>query len=206
MRFDLHVHTDISPCSNLALETILTRAQGLGLDGICLTDHDTMDVLSSVREGLQENGLVVIVGMEYATDEGDYLIFGPFENIRPGMSAYELIPQVHEAGGAIIGAHPYRLKRPADTGMFSSDLCPIVEVANGPQMENSQALAMAQKRNLAMSAGSDAHTLEELGRYPTRILNRIRTRDDLVGALRAGNFRPTRQAYANGLPRLRAAS
>ncbi|GAB7022467.1 PHP domain-containing protein [Salidesulfovibrio brasiliensis] len=207
MLFDLHVHTDISPCSSLELTTILTRAKGLGLDGVCLTDHDTMEVLSEVKEGVQNDGLVVIVGMEYSTPEGDYLIFGPFESIRPGMNAFELAAHVYRAGGAMIGAHPYRLTRPADLAAYGPEGCRIVEVANGrnTRSENARALSLAEKHSLAMSAGSDAHTLEELGRLPSKMLTKVHSREDFVAALRNGLFRPSRLACANGLPHLQVA-
>lgn len=208
MLIDLHVHTTVSPCSCLKVETILDQAMAVGLDGVCLTDHDTMEIGARVREGLQADGLLVIVGMEYATPQGDYLIFGPFEDIKPGMDAPAMFAAVNKHGGVAIGAHPYRKMRPANMAMFAPGKCMIAEVSNGRNSlsENARALNFAQSRELSMTAGSDAHTLEELGTHPTRFIDRITNREDLVASLRSGRFRPSKRAFAAGLKTFQTAS
>jgi hypothetical protein len=30
-----------------------------------------------IEEGIQDNGLYLLIGMEYATPDGDFLLFGP---------------------------------------------------------------------------------------------------------------------------------
>ncbi|WP_018123187.1 PHP domain-containing protein [Desulfovibrio oxyclinae] len=207
MLIDLHVHSSISPCSILEMDTILTRARLLGMDAVCITDHDTMRARQLVREGKQENGLQVIIGMEYATDEGDYLIFGPFEKITPGMSAPKLVEHVHDNDGAIIGAHPFRQARPADASIFGPGLCDIVEVANGRNRpeENIRAMHMARRRGLAMTAGSDAHTPDEIATRPTCFTVPVRSRTDLVSALRNKCFHPHGESIDPPLPDLRSA-
>ena len=76
MIFDLHIHTTLSHCSNLAFEEIIDSALLKGLDGVCITDHDTMAVGKYIKEGIQQNGLCVIVGMEYTTQDGEWLRIG----------------------------------------------------------------------------------------------------------------------------------
>lgn len=188
MFFDLHVHTDISPCSRLPLAAILQHARRLGLDGVCLTDHDTMAVGQVVREGIQEDGLCVIVGMEYATSEGDILLFGPFEHLRPGLSAREVLSLSHALGGVAVAAHPFRSWRPAGPGILEHERLLAVEVENGRNRpeENAAARRFATARGLVGLCGSDAHSLEELARLPVRIEASIRCRADFVAALLAG--------------------
>lgn len=207
MLVDLHVHSSISPCSVLEMDTILSRARLLGMDAVCITDHDSMRARELVREGEQDNGLLVIIGMEYATDEGDYLVFGPFEDIPPGMSAPQLVEHVRDTGGATIGAHPFRQARPADTSVFGPGLCDIVEVANGRNRpeENIRAMHMARRRGLAMTAGSDAHTPEEIATRPTRFTVPVRSRADLVNALLEKQFHPHCKSIDPPLPDLRSA-
>lgn len=67
MLFDLHPHTTLSSCSQLQLDQILTQVGAKGLDGVCITDHDTLAVRNTISEGVQNNGLCVIFGMEYTT-------------------------------------------------------------------------------------------------------------------------------------------
>lgn len=192
MLIDLHVHTAISPCSVLAIETVLEVSRQRGMDGVCLTDHDTMAAARHVREGVQDDGFVVIVGMEYTTPQGDFLIFGPFEDIAPGMDAEDLLPFVHGQGGAAVGAHPYRGWRPAEESLFEQGACAVVEGVNGRNAapENLRAQALARKLGLSMTGGSDAHRIDELAKFPTRFPERIESRDDLVRALLAGRCQP----------------
>jgi hypothetical protein len=192
MKFDLHVHTSISPCSQLALDDILATAQQRGLSGVCITDHDTMDVRNYLREGLQDNGLCVILGMEYATREGDFLIFGPFEHLQPGLAAPELLGHVGSSGGVAVAAHPFRAGRPTSEYLVDYGLCGIVEAVNGRNLphENSYVESWKTRYPIKQVGGSDAHSLEELGRVATRFDNPIRSRADLIHALKNGRYLP----------------
>ena len=190
MLFDLHVHTRISPCSSLDLKDILTHARSRGLDGVCITDHDTMDIRNFCLEGLQRDGLCIIFGMEYSTSEGDFLIFGPFEEVPRGLSAKEILTEVNEAGGVAIAAHPCRKVRPTREYVIREGYCRIVEGINGrnQEHENQMALSLYQNHPVSFVGGSDSHTLEELGSVATRIGGKIRTRSDLIEALKEGIF------------------
>lgn len=192
MLFDLHVHTEISPCSSLSLAEILAAARSRRLDGVCLTDHDTMNIRHRVQEGRQPDGLIIIIGMEYATTQGDFLLFGPFEDLKPGLSATEVLGIVNRQGGAAIGAHPYRPGRGLDETILAGGLCGVVETHNGrtPESMNHQAEEMAEHYGLPATGGSDAHTLDELGRFLTRFLAPVRSRADLIAALAAGLCQP----------------
>lgn len=106
MLFDLHVHTTFSPCSGLSLEEILGKARSIGLDGVCLTDHESMAAGGLVREGPQDDGLCVIIGQEYATRQGDFLLFGPYESLPQGLEARHLLLYVQATGGVAVAAHP----------------------------------------------------------------------------------------------------
>lgn len=190
MLIDMHVHSNVSRCSVLSVDQILGNARSLGLDGVCITDHDTTGVLSQIDEGFQSDGLLVLVGMEYTTPQGDYLVHGPVESLTPGMDVFQLAAEVGELGGAIIAAHPFRGWRPSDITAISPATCLAVEVENGRNnlFENSQAADFVRKQGMAGVAGSDAHQLDELGRFPTRFTTSIKGRDDLVRALQQGQF------------------
>ena len=193
MRFDLHVHTTLSPCSQLRLDKILSQAQERGLDGVCITDHHTMDIRHYVSEGVLGNGLRVIFGMEYATSNGDFLIFGPFEDLPPGLPAKLLLAHVERSGGVAIAAHPFRSQRPVDENLISSEMCKIVEGVNGrnTQYENSRVLDWQKKYSVDQVGGSDAHFLNELGRVHTHFTTPIHSRADFICALKQGDFNQT---------------
>lgn len=201
MLFDFHVHTRISPCSSLDLQDILTHARSRGLDGVCITDHDTMDIRNFCREGIQRDGLCIIFGMEYSTSEGDFLIFGPFEGVPAGLSAKEILTEVDKSGGVAIAAHPCRKNRPVMEYVIREGYCRIVEGINGRNQkhENQMALSLYQKCPVSFLGGSDSHTLEELGAVATRFGGRIRTRSDLIKAVKEGNFSLHACSHINSL-------
>lgn len=192
MIFDLHVHTSISPCSQLTLDEIISYAQAKGLDGICITDHDTMAVNRLLREGPRDEGPCIIFGMEYATKEGDFLIFGPFENIRPHMAGPELLQHVESQGGVAVAAHPCRTGRSVSEDLIRGGLCPIMETTNGRnrEWENRAASQLGDKYKAAHIGGSDAHTLSELGKIRTKFLQPIQCRADFIQALKNKAFSP----------------
>lgn len=192
MLFDLHVHTDISPCSELRLSEILDRARGLGLDGVCITDHDTMAARALVADGLQPDGLCIVVGMEYATPQGDFLLFGPFEDLKPGLTGREVLRLVQDRDGAAIGAHPFRPNRSVDETLVIEGLCPTLEALNGRNTPraNQDAFILGEQYGAHLTGGSDAHTLAELGRFATRFEMPVRGNSDLIAAIRAGVCRP----------------
>ena len=192
MLFDIHVHSDLSPCSNMKIEDIVTRAGQLGLDGVCITDHHTMEIRHAMAEGIQGNGLCVLYGMEYSTPQGDFLLFGPFEDLAPGLDGDLLLSTVRSCGGEAVAAHPFRKSRPGDERVIRSGLCHSVECVNGRNtfQENSAVEQWIRRYRLTRCGGSDAHRLDELGTFGTRFFMPIRSRADLIHALDQGLCRP----------------
>lgn len=192
MIFDLHVHTRISSCSILSLHEILQNAAGRGLDGVCITDHQSTQARQQIREGLQANGVRVFVGMEYHTSDGDFLLFGSPPDLPGGLDARDLLQQVNRWGGAAIAAHPFRHNNSVSESLIRDGLCRIVESVNGrnTDWENGQVAQWRKHYPLIECAGSDAHSLPELGKMKTRFDMPINTQADLVFALNNGLCAP----------------
>lgn len=185
MVFDLHVHSIISPCSTLSLEDILHHSQAKGLNGVCITDHNSMEARQWITEGMQSNGLCVIIGQEYSTPQGDFLLFGPYEDLVPGMSGMEVLSYVQKTGGAAVAAHPFREMRPLQEKIINSRMCHIIEQVNGRNTfeENRQTQIWLENYPLFSVKGSDAHSLEELGVVSFNFDFPILSRNDLIQAL-----------------------
>lgn len=194
MLIDIHVHSDNSQCSVMPIREIVARAKSLGLDGVCITDHDSLAVLSQIDEGFQPNGVLVLVGMEYTTPQGDFLVYGDVESLSSGLEAPALFEAVDEMGGAVVAAHPFRGWRPSDASLLGHPLLAAIETANGRNTdgEDEQAQGAAAKHGKACTAGSDAHDYDELGQFPTEFSVEIRSRDDLALALKNGQCSPGR--------------
>lgn len=192
MLFDLHIHTTFSSCSRLIVEDAITQARTRGLDGICITDHNTMDVRHILSEGVQDNGLCVIFGMEYGTLQGDFLLFGPFETLQPGLPANLLLDIVDQSGGVAVAAHPFRKGRSVDPRIIDQGRCRAVESFNGRNtpLENSAVEHFRQHFDLTECGGSDAHSVQEVATFATRFFDPVRTRSDLIHLLKNNLCQP----------------
>ena len=71
MKFDLHIHSCLSPCANLEMSPseIVTRAVAAGIDGIALTDHQSARNTPAIAECARRAGLKCPSGMEVQTAE-----------------------------------------------------------------------------------------------------------------------------------------
>lgn len=68
---DFHIHSCLSPCGDddMTPNNIVNMALLNGLDVIALTDHNTCGNCRAVMKVGEENGLIVIPGMELTTSE-----------------------------------------------------------------------------------------------------------------------------------------
>ena len=198
MLIDLHVHTRLSSCSQLSLDQILGQARHLGLDGVGLTDHHSTQARAELARYRGELGLVVLVGQEYATSQGDFLLFGPGSDQPPGLSAGQVLGLVRQAGGAAVAAHPFRPERKADLTLVGSELCPVMEALNGRAGpgENQLALRWAREHHVPACGGSDAHQRGEIGRALTFFHRPVYNEAQLARALVSGQCRPLDQVAA----------
>ncbi|MCB2186528.1 MAG: PHP domain-containing protein [Deltaproteobacteria bacterium] len=186
MKFDLHVHSSFSPCGHMDLDTIFQAARHRGLEGLCLTDHHSREAARHLTPGRQAGGLVVLVGEEYSTPQGDFLVLGPEISPRPGLAAAELLAWVEARGGVAVAAHPCRRGRSVDPAVLTSPEFLLMEAHNGRNRtgEDRRARELAVRLGLATVAGSDAHTPEELGRVFTRLSQPVTRMSELVALLR----------------------
>ena len=71
MKFDLHIHSCLSPCANLEMSPgeIVARAKAAGMDGIALTDHQSARNCPAIAECAKRAGLKCLYGLEVQTAE-----------------------------------------------------------------------------------------------------------------------------------------
>ncbi len=194
MRLDLHLHTSFSPCGEQSPTEAKEKAREKGLDLICFTDHFTTEVLNHLRPGRQENGLIVLVGVEYSTPEGDFLLFAPGKVpwFPKGLSSREVLGEIRRLGGLSIWAHPYRWGREPEERLLEEGLVDAIEVLNGRSslLANAQARELAHAFGLPGVAGSDAHSVEEIGSVYNESEIVIESIEDLIQAVKTGQLKP----------------
>ncbi len=218
-RYEMHLHS--SDCSACGRSSAVEMAQALrekGYAGMVLTDHflrgnscvprewswaDKImayhEAYRSAREWGNGNDFDVLFGMEHHYGNSkEWLVYGvdaAFWLAHPDIDwakPDEFARAVHEAGGLIVQAHPFRVREwmsnPVMT--FYPELLDGVEVynyCNTPE-ENTQALEWARTLSpeLVWTSGSDAHWAfhESLGQAGMEFPERVRTGAQLVAALK----------------------
>ena len=213
--FDLHIHTTKgSSDSNLSPEDLILEADRLGLRGLCLTEHSGPWDRHEFERFASRHNVVLVRAMEVETDMGHMLAFG-MDQYQAGFHKAEVLRQASKAvGGFVITAHPFRavlsrprIRRPLiyesvpgelpkepedalDHPVFK--LVDAVEVANGGTAddENGFAMKVASALKLPVTGGSDAHSVQGLGRFVTAFRDEINNESEFLAALRLGAFYP----------------
>jgi predicted metal-dependent phosphoesterase TrpH len=198
MLIDLHTHENFASSDSLmSLQEAVAAAQAAGLDALCITDHNSMEIGQVAADWLSRAKLPVFIGVEYTTCEGDMLAFGlPDLSALPArrLSAQDFIDLVLAAGGFCCAAHPFRSAwgDPDQHYLRRVQGLQGIEVYNGgndPQ-ENLLAGLFCMEHGFIPVAGSDAHRVKDVGSYATWFPERITSIPELVAALKAGKGRP----------------
>ena len=98
MKFDLHIHSCLSPCANLEMSPseIVTRAVAAGIDGIALTDHQSARNCPAIAECVRRAGLKCLYGMEVQTAEEVHTV-ALFDTVEQALAltnwVYEAMPK-----------------------------------------------------------------------------------------------------------------
>ena len=165
VRVDLHLHSSASFDSRVPPLDVAKRCRQVGLSPIFLTDHDTIDGARSLIDA----GEPVIIGQEILTNEGELIGLFLKQAVPKRLSPEEAIAAIKEQGGLVYLEHPYdtgrrNLREEAIERVATS--IDIVEVVNGRSEPNINRHAEELRSTLGVpgGAGSDAHTLPEIGR------------------------------------------
>ena len=201
---DLHTHSfPASQCSSANVDDLIIEAKRIGLDAICLTDHNYVWSANDIENLRQKHDFHVFRGNEITTDQGDMLVFGMYTDVKDIINLNDLKKMVDDADGFMIAAHPFRgflvfntsqigmtvekaMQRPAYQQVHA------LEVLNGKvtKQENNFAGKVATGMGLPATAGSDAHAVPDVGKYATCFHQVIENEPDLVAALKSNAFEP----------------
>ncbi|MDZ4789054.1 MAG: CehA/McbA family metallohydrolase [Blastochloris sp.] len=171
---DLHSHSRFSADGVAEPENMVATARAKGLHGFAITDHNTCACVDYFlqhgfmrEDGLPVDGLLIIPGQEITTSAGHLLALGVRLPDLKGIPPAEAVELIHASGGLAIPPHPYDMFR-AGIREHILDTLPLdgLEVFNAAttlKRYNRQAFDYAQKKQLPMTAGSDAHHEDALG-------------------------------------------
>ncbi|HLE98640.1 MAG TPA: glycosyltransferase [Gaiellaceae bacterium] len=204
---DLHMHTEWSHDCSIPVEDLLDHAEGIGLGGIAVTDHNAFGGALEALELARARDLVVIPGEEVKTD-GQGEVIGLFleEEVPRGLSFAQTIGAIGDQNGLVYLPHPFdRLHDIPDPATLHRHLAEIdvFEVFNARLLResfNDEALRFARKYRLLQGAGSDAHVLQGVGTGAMR-MRRFEGPEEFLLSLRTAEVlrRPKSLAYLQSL-------
>jgi len=163
---EFHCHTVYSFDSSNRIPDLLQAARDKGIDKLAITDHDT---ITGARIAKNLDPDLTIIGEEIMTTQGEILGYFLEEEIPPQQEPMRVIEQLKKQGAFIALPHPMDIMRHGWNIHELTEILPYVdalEVFNSRSLRrdiNLRAQELAEKHGKAMIAGSDAHSLVELG-------------------------------------------
>jgi predicted metal-dependent phosphoesterase TrpH len=223
LKIDLHTHTIYgSACAYMDPDQLIFKAKSIGLDGVCITEHDHVwgdDALERLRN---KHDYLIIGGVEVSTDCGEVLVFGLHEPVLDIYSIDDLKTIVNQAEGIMILAHPFRYE--ADlvnqnvnsmlSSMSSVDSAQIETISQNPVYsfldamethngrsgikEKTLSKAVANHLNLPGTGGSDAHAVMGVGTCYTVFHEPVYSERDLIRQIKEGGIIPVDERWNGG--------
>lgn len=215
-KYEVHMHTyEASLCGKTHAADYIAEFIKRGYDGIIITDHffygntrpsrelPWRDYVEEFCKGYEaakaegdKQGLKVFFGWENSQVVDEYLTYGPDKEwlinhpeIRDAKHD-EYLKLIHEAGGLVVEAHPFRERGYVDIVKIHPHQCDAMEVANcgNPPYQDIMAYNFCKERGIVMTSGTDLHDVAKLegtqcGMVFDEPLNSIR---DYVERVRAG--------------------
>jgi len=169
LRADFHLHTRYSMDSSSSLEDIISRCQETGINCIAVTDHGAFEGALKMKEIAP---FTVIPGEEILTPNGE--VIGYFlKELIPSKQPIEIVIQAIKTQGGLVGLpHPFdtfRGLKNLDNQQLEelAEQIDVIEVFNARSLlpgDSDKARDFASRHNLPSTAGSDAHSIREIGK------------------------------------------
>lgn len=217
-RYETHCHaSECSACAHSTARELVRAYKAAGYTGLVLTDHfihgntcvdpslpwnEQMTCYYNAYLDAKSEGdkldFDVIFGLEHAYGNGqEVLCYGIdlaflLDNPDiPELTLEQFATRVHEYGGILIQAHPYRFggwEIPILMGIV--DGLEIFNAGNDP-VKNRMALEKAQQQPCILTSGADTHYKGEarIGQAGIALPDRVHNGKELVAALRRRDHR-----------------
>lgn len=168
LKADLHTHTYFSPDALTSPEKYVRTCLKRGVNCVAVTDHNDIGGALAVEKLASFR---VIIGEEVESAEGEIMGLFLQEKVPAGLSPEETVQRIKEQGALVCIPHPFdrfRRERLAEAALMrilpQVDIIEAFNARTTSRGDNEHAARFAQEHGLAMSAGSDAHSVRELGR------------------------------------------
>ena len=215
-RYETHCHSaQCSLCAQSSAQMMVRAYKAAGYTGMVLTDHFIFghtavpatlpwpermrryyDAYLDAKAVGDQLDFDVIFGIEHAYGDGkEVLIYGvelDFLLVNPDIpdiSLDELVQRVHEAGGIVIQAHPYRSRWYVNMSVEPrADIVDGIEVFNAGNNpgDDPKALALSKTKDYIVTCGGDTHNIEDpkIGSAGVVFPYRVRNSKEFADALK----------------------
>ena len=191
LKADLHVHTVYSIDCVTPLEQIIAHCIEIGINCIAIADHNTIAGALRLKEMAP---FTVIVAEEILTPAGEIMGMFLSEEVPSKLSPEETIARIKAQNGLVCIPHPDdRLRSSALKKQVMESIMPqvdIIEVFNSRSLflsNSAKAWSLTHNHGKFASAGSDAHTLSEIGHAYVE-MPEFNTKDDFLESLAQGRI------------------
>lgn len=190
---DLHIHSEASVDGVTSVDRILSKAEDIGLDGFCITDHNFFDPDRHERI-VRSTDCLVVPGEEINTDQGHVLAYFIEEEIEPFRDASDVIEDIRRQGGLAVMAHPFRIRTNYPRDYFQQfDAVERFNARSGdpddPDSPNHYTRDVLDHAGIrAVTAGSDSHVPWTIGNGITEFED-VRHLDEMKQAIVEGSVR-----------------
>jgi len=171
MKADFHIHTIFSYDGLPSPEEVVEAALSKKIDCIAICDHGKIQGAFEARKFAKDKPILVIPGIEVKSKEGDILGLNNQKKIPDGLSVKETIEQILKQGGMAAIAHPFDYFLPFNQIekyiSFFQEKRVAIEIFNGSlffNFANLEAQTFADQNNLPFIVGSDAHSIDFIGK------------------------------------------
>lgn len=160
LKLDLHIHSQYSEDSIGTISEIAKVIKKKGLNGMAITDHNTVEGgLSALKFASKD--FVVIPGTEISTKDGHIIALNVKEDIPRGLTIEETVEKIVDIAGTPIVPHLYRSLSGIKEKKLKKILkkIPAIEVFNSCSVlqSNLKTMKIAKKYNIGGTGGSDTH-------------------------------------------------
>lgn len=172
IRAEFHCHTVYSKDSSNRIPQLLKTAREREIGRLAITDHNTIQGALIAKDLDPER---VIIGEEILTTHGELLAYFLNKEVPKHLSPMVTIERLKRQNAFIAVPHVFDIRR---HGWRMEDLEEILPHVDALEVFNARCLSprinrmgreFAEARGFAMMAGSDAHSLVELGLATVRL-------------------------------------
>jgi len=193
IKIDLHVHTKASSDSFIDLKDAIKTAKNIGLDGLAITDHDTIE--AALIAANMKTEIIIIPGIEVSATEGHILGIGITEEMPRGLTAKETVEKIRELGGLAVVPHPFDFLRHGVGEKVARQINPdAIESINSNSAlfyyEKRLSEKLAEKIQKPQTAGSDAHMLSSIGEAYTMVETKSTDIESILESIKVGKTKP----------------